>query len=353
MSLVCPVLLAATLFATVQACAAPAPKPFYRLKSTLVIPSANAPNWDYLTYDSARDVLYVARREDGILIYDVNAKKIRGTIADTEGGNATTLVPELDRGFVTNLDGSLTVFQLSSLKTLRRFKVGENADNSFYEPVTRQLFMTMGDSRRGMFVDAVSGKVTGQIDFESEKLEGAAPDGQGNLFLALRDRDEIVRIDARTRKVTATWKAEGCVLPNGVAYDSRYERVLVTCRGEKPIVAVLDAATGRVVARPFIGRGNDVIIFDPDTRWIYTSNGFDGTLVVLQQDDADTYHLVEALTTRPYARTMALNPKTKEVYLVAAEGMVDPSKPWKSDIAPFYPNVYVKDTFTLLTYATN
>ena len=40
--------------------------PFYRLESALTIPSESLPNWDYLTYDSSRDCLYIARRDDGI-----------------------------------------------------------------------------------------------------------------------------------------------------------------------------------------------------------------------------------------------------------------------------------------------
>ncbi len=48
---------------------------------------------------------------------------------------------------------------------------------------------------------------------------------------------------------------------------------------------------------------------------------------------------------------MALDPKTKRVYLVTAEGTVDATKPWRSEITPFFPNTYFKDTFTLLTYA--
>ena len=73
--------------------------------------------------------------------------------------------------------------------------------------------------------------------------------------------------------------------------------------------------------------------------------------MIIDQVDADTYKLAEAVTTRPYARTLAVDFKTKKVYLVTAEGTVDPSKPWKAEVAPFYPNTYFHNTFTLLTYA--
>ena len=325
--------------------------PFYRLESALTIASPSLPNWDYLTFDPERSLLYIARREDGILIYDAQAKKITGAIENTVGGNATTLVPEFDRGYVTNLDGSLTAFHLSTGKTMDRIKHGEDADNAFYDPVTKQLVVTMGDSKIAAFVDAKTGKLVGKLEIDSAKLEGTAPDGRGNVFMALRDRNKVIRIDVARRTITAEWLLDGFVLPNGLAYDAATKRIFVSTRGDNPSLVVLDADTGEIMAHPAIGRGNDLVIFDSETKKIYTSNGFDGTLVILDQVGANTYQLAEAVTTRPYARTMALDPKTKKVYLVTAEGTVDPAKPWKTGIAPFYPNTYFADTFTLFTYS--
>jgi DNA-binding beta-propeller fold protein YncE len=325
-------------------------EPFYRLESALTIPSPTAPSWDYLTYDSARDCLYIARRDDGILIYDAKARKITGTIENSEGGNATVLVPEFDRGYVINEDGSTTVFQHSTLKVLGRVKFGEDADNGFYDPATKQILVTQGDSGQATFLDARTGKVNGVLKIDSHSLEGAAPDGTGNYFMALRDRDKVLKIDARQRTVVAEWGIGNHVKPNGVVFDPATNRVFVSTRGDNPALLVFDAASGQIVAAPPIGRGNDQVVFDPETKTIYTSNGFDGTLVILQQVDANTYRLVEAPTTRPYARTMALDPKTKTVYLTTAEGTADPAKKIRTEVAPFYPNRYFKDTFTLLTY---
>jgi hypothetical protein len=324
---------------------------FYRLESALTLQSPNAPDWDYLAFDARRSYLFIARRDDGILVYDVNAKKPVRTLEQSEGGNATVLVPELDRGYVIKEDGTGTAFTLSTLKPIEQLRFGASADNGFYDPVTRQILITMGDERKGAFVDAKTGKVSGTLAIDSGKLESAAPDGQGHFFLALRDRNQVIRIDVRERRIIGTWSPEGCVLPTGLAYDPATQRVFVSCRGDKPILAVLDAQSGRVVARPTIGHGSDGVVFDAQAHRIYSSNGFDGTLVVIAQVDADTYRLSEAITTRPYARTMALDPKTKKVYLVTAEGAVDPSRPWNQATADFYPNVFYKGTFTLLTYS--
>jgi len=322
---------------------------FYQLESALTIKSPTSPSWDYLTYDSAHDQLLIARRDDGILIYDARAKKLTGAIEDSKGGNSTVLLPEFDRGYIVKQDGTLLIIQASTLKKIGSVSVGNNADNAFYDPATQQLLVTQGDSSQVTFVDAKSGALTGVLKIDSESIEGAAADGEGNFYTALRDRDKVVKIDARAHALVAEWKIGKHIKPNGVAYDPANKRLFVTTRGDNPALLVYDPS-GQIVAEQTIGLNNDSIVFDPGTKKIYTANGWDATLVIINQVDANTYKLAEAATTRPWARTMALDPKTKTVYLVTAEGTVDPSKPWKTSVAPFYPNKYFKDTFTLLTY---
>jgi len=119
--------LAASLPALAQA------PQFYRLESALTMKSA-APNWDYVTFDPARSYLYIARREDGVTVYDAATKKVLGSIENSAQANAITLVQEFDRGYTTNEDGSTTVFEISSLKTLSRLKLADSADSAVYEP---------------------------------------------------------------------------------------------------------------------------------------------------------------------------------------------------------------------------
>ncbi|MDD3180201.1 MAG: hypothetical protein PHQ04_07585 [Opitutaceae bacterium] len=323
---------------------------FYQLESAVTINSDSTPNWDYLAKDSTRPILYVTRREDGVLMYNTDTNKVTGVLENTKGGNAVTIVPELDRLFVTNQDGSLSIFRFSDLKFLTRNSYGVSSDNAFYDPATQQLFMTQGDQKRAVFVDAKTYAATATLEYDSEKLEGTAPDGRGFMYCALRDREKVIKIDMRQHKVVAEWPTTGYPLPNSVIFDGDNNRLFVTTRAENASLLVFDVATGKIVASPTIGRWNDVAAFDRQTRKIYTANG-DGTLVIIDQIDANTYKLAEALTTRPWARTMAVDFKTKKVYLCTAEGTVDPSRPWKTSIAPFYPNKYFKNTFVVLTYS--
>lgn len=325
---------------------------FYHLGSAVTLPG-KAPGWDYLTYDAAQSHLFIGRRHDGVTVFDVATHKVVATVAGTEGANKAILVPRLDRGFSVNADGTSTEFTLSSLKTIRHIRFGQSADAGSYEPVTGQLFFTMGDSRKVAFVDACSGKLVATLPLSSGNIEASAPDGQGNIFVAERDRDEVVRIDARTHSVTASWSTLPCRQPVGLDYDAGRQRIFVGCRSDRPLLAVLNAASGALVTTLPIGRGNDGVVYDPATHRIYTANGIDANLVVIKQTGANGYVLDQAITTRPMARTLALDAARDRVYLVAAEGGVDPAMKVNTEVAPFYPNFYFDQTFTVLTYQKN
>lgn len=323
-------------------------KGFYRLESTLNMKSER-PDWDYLTFDARHSRLFMARRGDGVSVYDVKAGKRLDDIANSAEANATALAEPFDRGYTINADGSVTVFTLSTLKTLDRISFGTSADSAVFEPVTGQLLVMMGDEHAIAFLDARTGKKLGELKVEAGKLDGAAADGRGQVFVAERDRTSVARIDARSRTLSAEWKTEGCEEPTGLAYDAASERIFVGCRGKQPVLAVIDAQSGKVVATPEIGRGNDGVIFDAGK--VYTSNGVDANLVIYAQKDPDHYELVEATTTRPYARTMAMDRSTKKLFMVTAEGTVDPAQKVNRGPAPFYPNDYYPDTFSLLVFA--
>ena len=98
--------------------------------------------------------------------------------------------------------------------------------------------------------------------------------------------------------------------------DRKNRRLFVGC-GNK-LMAVVDADSGRVLATIPIGSGVDATAFDPGTSLAFSSNG-DGTLTVVREESPDKFTVVENVATQRGARTMALDEKTHNVYLVTAE----------------------------------
>jgi DNA-binding beta-propeller fold protein YncE len=341
--------LAAAALAVPGSAPAATPGPqVYRLDSVTPLKGAH-PAWDYLTFDPARSYLFIGRRAGGVTVFDVRKRRIVGDIQSSAGANIAALVPTVGRGYTANDDGSTTVFDLASLKTLARIKLGEAADAAFFEPATSQVVFTMGDTRQLTFIDAATARVTGHVVLDAGEIEGVAVDGRGFLYVAERDRNRVAKVDARTHALVAEWPVAGCEMPTGMALDAASGRVFVGCKGEHPVLSVLDSNDGRLVAQPEIGRGNDAVRFDLSTR-VFTANGVEGNIVIFDQLGPDTYKLFQAVTTRPLARTLTIDPATMKLYTVTAEGMVDPAKPVNRRAGAFYPNLYFDDTLVLLEY---
>ena len=322
---------------------------FFHLKSATILPGSSE-GWDYVTLDAAHNRLFIGRRDDGLVVFDLKTRKKTAVIHQSESANASVLVPSLDRGFTANEDGTTTIFQLSSLKTVQRLQFGADADAAFYEPASQQVLFTMGDSKAVIFLDAKSGTVSGKVDLESSKPDGTVADGTGQIFIAERDRNMIARLDAKTHSLIGEWPTGPCEQPTGMAIDTDHKRLFVGCRGTKPVLAILSSEDGHVIASQPIGRGNDGVVYDAAHKRIITSNGVDANMVIFDQIDADKYQLNQAVTTRPNARTMAYDARSQEIHLVTAERFVDPDKKINTAVAPFYPNRFDPKTFVILTY---
>ena len=330
--------------------AAAASNPVYRL--THVEPlKGPSPSWDYLTIDSGRGLLFLGRRAAGVTVYDTRRHSVVGQVENSAGANAATLVPEFGRGYTTNGDGSTTVFDLATFKAIRRIKIGEDADAAFYDPATKQLAFTLGDAHSLLFMDAKTATPGATLELPGHEIEGVAPDGKGMLYAVERDIAKVARVDARAHTLLGEWALPGCDLPTGVALDAAEGRLFLGCKGEHPVLTVVDTANGRIVAQMPIGRGNDGVVYDAGSRRVYTANGIDGNLVIFDQKGPDTYVLSQAVTTRPIARTLAFDPATRKLYTMTAEGLVDPAKKVNVRAGAFYPNTYFDDTFVVLEYS--
>jgi len=292
--------------------------------------------WDYCVVDSATRRLYVSHGTH-VVVLNVDTGKIVGDIPNTLGVHGIALAPDLGRGFIS--DGradTVTIFDLKTLKPLGTVKSGgRNPDAIYYEPKTKRVFAFNGRSGTAVAIDGAKGTVAGMIPLGG-KPEFAVGDGQGHVFDNIEDKGELVEIDASRLKVTHRWSLSPCEEPSGLAIDTRTRRLFSVC-GNK-MMTVVNAETGKIVARPAIGEDPDAAAFDPGTQLAFSSNGESGTLTVIHEDSADKYTVLGNLPTRKYARTMAVDLKTHNIFLPIAE--FEPVKPKGDEEPPMKPDSF-------------
>jgi DNA-binding beta-propeller fold protein YncE len=332
-----PVLL---LLVAVTALAASGPG--YKVVNTYKIGGEGG--WDYLTADSAARRLYISRATH-VIVLDLDSGKNVGDIADTPGVHGVALAPELGRGFTSNgREGTVSVFDLKTLVTSGKIKVGEGPDAILYDPVTKRVFTFNGRSQDATAIDAASGKVLGTIKLDG-KPEFAASDGKGEVFVNIEDKSELTVIDSNKLEVRAKWPLAPCESPSGLSMDKKNRRLFVGC--DNKIMAVVDADSGKVLATPAIGDGVDATAFDDETGLAFASCG-EGVLSVIREDSPVKFGVAESVPTQAGARTLALDSKTHKVYVVTAKFGPPPAATAEN---PHPRRSIVPDTFVVLVVA--
>jgi YVTN family beta-propeller protein len=280
------------------------------------IPVPGEGSWDYLTIDEGARRLYVSHGTQ-VEVLDIDTGSVVGKIANTPGVHGIAIAPELGRGFVSNGQSStVTVFDLKTLKEIAQVPAGKKPDAIIYDPATSRVFAFNGGSNSATVIEAATGKVAGTIDLGGGP-EFAAADGSGYVFNNLEDESLVLKIDARKMTVEQRWKTAPCQSPSSMAMDRVNRRLFIGCRSK--VMAVINADTGQLITTLPIGDHVDATAFDPETKVIFNSNG-EGTVTVIQQESADKYSVIETVKTVPRAKTMALDPKTHQLFLSAAEG---------------------------------
>lgn len=271
--------------------------------------------WDYLNLDSSSRRLYISRATH-VIVMDADSGKVVGDIPDTPGVHGIALAPELGRGFISNgREGTVSIFEIQSLKLISKLKAGENPDAILYDPASKRVFAFNGRSHDATAIDAASGTVAGTIKLEG-KPEFAASQGDGMIYVNIEDKSQIDAIDTRKLTVTASWPLAPCEEPSGLAIDRKRHRLFVGC--DNKMMAVVDSKSGKVIATPAIGDGVDANAFDPGTDLAFASCG-EGVLTVVHEDSPDKFTVVGNVPTKQGARTMALDEKTHNVYTVTAD----------------------------------
>jgi hypothetical protein len=292
------------------------------------IPIPGDSGWDYITADTEGRRLYVPHGTE-VVVLDLDSGRVVGSITGQRGVHGVAIVREFGHGFISATDpGSVTTFDLKTLAVVDKVRVGDDPNGIIYDPLTKRIFTADRGSKRLTAIDAKTGKVVGAVDDLGGRTEHLASDEAGHVFLNMQDVGKLHKIDAKDLKVLETWTvAPPCGQPSSMDIDRPHNRVFIGCRGggsaqpsTPSLLAVVDAANGKVVATQPLGPGVDALEFDAQSGLIYVSTGGgDGALSIFHEDTPDKYTLVQAVKTLPGARTMALDHKTGRVYLPVAD----------------------------------
>ena len=163
-------------------------------------------------------------------------------------------------------------------------------------------------------IDPVHGKIGTTIPLDGAP-EFLATDASGKVYINLEDKNVVAVVDLAAGKVVARWPVAPGGSPVGMAIDEPKHHLVIGCRKPAKLV-VMNTLDGKVISSMPIGTRVDATKVDGGE--LFASCG-DGTLTIVRETAPGSFKLVQTVQTLPGARTMGIDPTTHTIYLPTAE----------------------------------
>jgi DNA-binding beta-propeller fold protein YncE len=307
---------------------APSQSSAIRFDGFIVLPSRTSLSvLDYMTLNG-RD-LFVTGTSIGSLFKVKIDPGEQGTgkavmeLTDAAGVHGVAVVPSKSIVFFTKGgDNTVGVLDLATFKLVGSIPVADDPDAILYAERANLVYVANGDARVATLIDPDKRATVGVIQLDGKPESPAIDPQDGLLYQNLKNTDSVVALDLITRSVVGRWPLKPCEGPSGMAIDSAHRRLFSVCSGNAMLV-VFDLARHRLIAAIPVGNRPDSVAFDPLLRRIYTA-GVGGKLTVIQQNNPDSYQVLENISTHYGAHTLALDPETHKVYVAYASLLTYP-----------------------------
>jgi YVTN family beta-propeller protein len=293
--------------------AAPSGGP-YRVVTT--VKAGGEGGFDYVYADAGGRKLYVPRNGASarIMVLNLDTLEAVGEIAKT---NARGAAVDAKSGHAFASSKPVAMWDAKTLAPIKTIEVAGNPDGILGDPANQRIYVLSHTAPNVTVINAVDGAVVGTIDIGGAP-EQAVTDGKGHLYVDVEDKDQVAVIDAKTLTKTGVYGLEGkCGAPAGLAFDVKHHVLFVACRNPA-VMAMLDSATGKILAVLPIGVGVDGAVFNPATQEAFSSQG-DGTLTVIKEVSPTQFAVEQTVQTKVGAKTLTLDSKTGRLLLIAAE----------------------------------
>lgn len=158
-----------------------------------------------------------------------------------------------------------------------------------YVPSTHEVWVTEEDPQKGqveILTFSAGGKVLLSHAADVKIAGGGGPESlavdpiRSRVYTNREDQKVTVAIDIASRRIVAEWKSGSEGSSSGLALDETQAWLFVGSGAGG--VAVLDVAhNGRILGALKVGKGTDLIAYNPSLRHVYVPDPKEGTLAII------------------------------------------------------------------------
>ena len=299
--------------------------PIHRIASVL-LPGIHG-DFDHFAVDEKGGRLFLAGEDHKTLeVFDLKTGRHVKSVGGFGTPHSIFYLPDTNQILVT--DGEAGVLQIldgADYSFSDKIEGLAGADSARLDTTRRVLYVVTGgkdvnlDHSFLVALDLKSKAKIGELRFASNHVEAFALDpASTRLFINITDKGQIAVVDRNSMKEITRWPIEVAGENSPMIYDDTHRRLLVVCR-KPPMLVVLNADSGKVIAHLPAAARSDDLAFDPATGFIYVPGG-EGNLSVFRQDSADKYSFVATIPTASGAKTSLLVASLHRYFVAVSPG---------------------------------
>ena len=286
--------------------------PAYRVATRIALPDGG---WDLASFDPVMRRAYITR-SDAVTAIDADTGNVTGKFAPANRGHATLVLKNGAEILVTDgASDTAIIYDAKTAAELATIKTGANPDAALYDAASGLAVVMNARGGSLTLIDPKTRASVGEIAIGGS-LELGAGDGSGRIFINVEDRNDLVVVDLKSKKLVTRIPLTGCEGPTGIAYLKVSKRLLSSCANG--VAAITNPKTLKVESTLPIGAGPDTVLYDTQRKLAFIPAGRAGELDIFT-DDAKGVHAAGKVATQVGARTGALDEKTGRIYLPAAD----------------------------------
>ena len=292
---------------------APTAGPYKIVKKTRV---GGAGGFDYVFADAAGRRLYIPRsgQEGRVTVFNLDTLEPAGEIPKVNARGAV-VDPKSGHGFSSSRP--IAMWDTKTLAPIKTIDVTGNPDGILFDPFNQRVWVFSHIAPNATVIDAKDGSIVGTLDLGGAP-EQAVTDGNGHIYVDIEDKDNIAVVDTKTMQVTAHYDLSSkAKTPAGLAFDVKNHVLFAACRNS-PTMVILSADDGKIITSLPLGTGTDGAVFNPTTMEAFSSQS-DGTLTVIKENSPTSFVVEQTVQTQTSGKTLTLDSKTNQIYIIAAE----------------------------------
>jgi PQQ-dependent catabolism-associated beta-propeller protein len=231
--------------------------------------------------------LYVAVGNDNrIAVVDTTSRKVVRSFP-TPDPETFALSPDEQRIFIANEnDSQMSEIRIADGKVLRQVPVGGEPEGTAVSPDGKLVVQASETASMAHVIDAATGKLLQSLMVDTRpRYVSFTPDGS-RFWVSSEVRGTVSVFDAASLKPLGKIDFDSAKLTDGIiqAVASRFTRDgkhAFVALGRGKLVAEVDPATLKIVRTWPVGLRAWNLALSPDERRLYTADGLDGTMSVI------------------------------------------------------------------------